>query len=131
MNGCTVIDETQWHNHNCNIQIALLYEKVSNMLKQKSVDCLSDKYSKIIWRALMDDSTILVSESDLEQFRKNMYEACSVCPPLPKSQFEEPLPLCLPLIEDQIHTPLQWPVKKEKQHFYHCGIHLTSRLFST
>ncbi len=70
----------QGHNHNCDTLTALIHQKVSNMLKLKAADCLSDKPSKIIHRALMEDGTLNISESDLERFYKNMYEVtCTKC----------------------------------------------------
>ncbi len=52
------------------------------MLKKKAIDCLSDQ-------ALMEDDILDVSQSDLEQFCKNMYDVqASVHPPLWKSLVE-------------------------------------------
>ncbi len=61
LDGSTVVDKTQGNNHNYNTQTALVHQKVSNMLKHKAVDCLSDKPSKIIRQALVEDGTIDVS----------------------------------------------------------------------
>ncbi len=54
-----VVDKMQELNHNCNTQTVLVSQKVSNMLKQKAVDCLSDKPSKIIRQALVEMRNIV------------------------------------------------------------------------
>ncbi len=54
----TVVDKTQGHNHNSDTQTALVHQKVSNVLKQKAVDCLSDRHSKIIHLALIEDGVV-------------------------------------------------------------------------
>ncbi len=62
---------------------------MSNILKWKAVDCLSDRPSKIIHWALIENRTLDASESDLEWFCKNMNEVqASVCPLLPKNLSE-------------------------------------------
>ncbi len=64
MDGSTVVDEMQGHNHNYDTQRALVCKKMSNILKQKAVNCLSDKPSKVIHSAVMKDGTKYTILSD-------------------------------------------------------------------
>ncbi len=83
MDGCSVVART------CDSQTALVCQKVSNMLKQKAVDCLSDKPSKTICRALLKTEYPWHSEITLERVHKNMHEVwTNVYPLLPKSLAE-------------------------------------------
>ncbi len=69
-----MVDKMLGHNHGFDTQAVLVCQKLSNIMEQKAVHCLSNKPSKIIRWALTEDGTRDVLESDLEQFCKNMYE---------------------------------------------------------
>ncbi len=62
MDGSIAVDKMQGRNDNCDTQTALVHQKMSNMLKRKAVDCLSDKPNKIIHRILTEDSTLDVTK---------------------------------------------------------------------
>ncbi|KAK7603911.1 hypothetical protein V9T40_004184 [Parthenolecanium corni] len=87
--GSTAVDKTQGHEHNFDTPDTLVRQKLSNALKRKAVDNLSEKPAKIIRRALLEDGTDDVTHTDIQRIRRNLYEARSrVRPPLPHSLAE-------------------------------------------
>lgn len=55
--GSTVVDKTQGHEHKCDTLEGFLWHEGSNALKREG-ECLSEKPSKIICRALIEDSAM-------------------------------------------------------------------------
>ncbi len=52
-NISTEADKMLGHNHNCDTQTALLYQKMSNTMKWKAVDCLRNKPSNTRYSWMM------------------------------------------------------------------------------
>lgn len=77
---------TTGHNHVPDSESDLLRQKLSNAVKRKAVENMSEKPSKLVRREMVAEKYTGMSAGDLAKIRKNIYEArASVRPPLPKT----------------------------------------------
>ena len=87
--GCIIDDsKADEHNHEPPPPEVLQKQRVSNGLKRKALDDVSERPSKMMARELDETSTMLTG-NDLPNFRKSIYrQRREVYPPFPKTLAE-------------------------------------------